>query len=197
MAKENTLRVAVAGCHRMLLRDLTHHNFAAAFRAIPETEIVGVFDYGAETRAEFVTCWQDVWGDIPTFGNYEHMLKGIKPDVICIATRQTMHADQIEQAVAAGVRGILCDKPLATSLEEMDRIVAVCRSKGVPLAFGLDRRWTPAYRYLRRVLAVAVAGVVLAIIAGGVDLRFGLVAALSLGLLSLFALRSVVRNLKR
>ena len=51
--------------------------------------------------------------------------------------------------------------------------------------------------HLRRLLAVAVAGVVLAIIAGGVDLRFGLVAALSLGLLSLFALRSVVRNLKR
>ena len=51
--------------------------------------------------------------------------------------------------------------------------------------------------HLRRLLAVAVAGVVLAIIAGSVDLRFGLVAALSLGLLSLFALRSVVRNLKR
>ena len=51
--------------------------------------------------------------------------------------------------------------------------------------------------HLRRLLAVAGAGVVLAIIAGSVDLRFGLVAALSLGLLSLFALRSVVRNLKR
>lgn len=51
--------------------------------------------------------------------------------------------------------------------------------------------------HLRRLLAVAVAGVVLAIIAGSVDLRFGLVAALSLGLLSLFALRSVVRSLKR
>lgn len=51
--------------------------------------------------------------------------------------------------------------------------------------------------HLRRLLAVAVAGVVLAIIAGSVDLRFGLVAALSLGLLSLLALRSVVRNLKR
>lgn len=51
--------------------------------------------------------------------------------------------------------------------------------------------------HLRRLLAVAVAGVVLAIIAGSVNLRFGLVAALSLGLLSLFALRSVVRNLKR
>ena len=29
MAKENILRIAIAGCHRMLLRDLTHHNFAA------------------------------------------------------------------------------------------------------------------------------------------------------------------------
>ena len=69
-----------------------------------------------------------------------------------------MHADQIEQAIEAGVRGILCDKPLATSLDEMDRIVAAGKGQGVPLAFGLDRRWTPAYRYLRQVLAEGAIG---------------------------------------
>ena len=146
MAKKK-LRVAIAGCHRMLLRDLTHHNFAAAFRTVSENEIVGVFDYDAETRAEFVTCWRDVWGDIPTFGDYEHMLKEIKPDILCIATRQTLHADQIEAATAAGVRGILCDKPLATTLAEMDRIISACTD--IPLCFGLDRRWSLPYRYLR------------------------------------------------
>ena len=147
MSAKTKLRVAVAGCHRMLLRNLTHHNFGAAFQAVPETEVVGVFDYGQETRDEFASFWQDVWGDIPAFGNYETMLNETQPDLLCVATRQTMHADQIEAAVAAGVRGILCDKPLATTLSEMDRILSACQQ--TPLCFALDRRWSAPYIYLR------------------------------------------------
>ncbi len=141
----------------MLLRDLTSHNFAAAFHAAPGVEIVAVFDYGAETRAEFVACWHDVWGDIPTFGDYESMLDEVKPDLLCVATRQTMHAEQIEAAVAAGVRGILCDKPLATSLSEMDRILATCAN--VPLAYGLDRRWSDPYLHLRATMEELVGSI--------------------------------------
>ncbi len=158
------LRVAMVGVHRSLARTLAHHNFATAFDAVPETSIAAVFELGAETRDEFLECWGS---DIPAYNDYERMLAEVQPDLVCIATRQTMHADQIEQAVAAGVRGILCDKPLATSLEEMDRILAVCRSKGVPLAFGLDRRWTPAYRYLRRVLADGAIGAVTSVLGYG------------------------------
>ena len=156
-----TYRVAIAGCHRMLQRDLAGHNFASAFAAVPETEIVAVFDHGEQTRAEFAACW----GELPTYGDYDLMLAEIQPDILCIATRQTMHAAQIEAAVAAGVRGILCDKPLATTLAEMDRIVAACA--GVPLAFALDRRWYPAYRQLRQVIADGLLGAVTSIVAYG------------------------------
>ena len=155
------LRVAMVGVHRSLARTPACHNWATAFDAVPETSIAAVFDLGAETRDEFLACWGS---EIPAYDDYERMLAEVQPDLVCIATRQAMHADQIEQAVAAGVRGILCDKPLATSLAEMDRIVAACRSKGVPLAFGLDRRWTPAYRYLRRVLAEGAIGAVTSVL---------------------------------
>ena len=104
-------RVAIAGCHRMVTRTPGSHNFGAAFNAVPEVQVVGVFDFGAETRAEFVTCWRDVWGEVTTYDDYERMLSEIRPDLLCIATRQTMHADQIELAVQSGVRGILCDNP--------------------------------------------------------------------------------------
>ena len=145
----------------MLLRDLTNHNFAAAFHAVPETEIVSVFDHDKETREAFATCWQDAWGDVQTYDNYDRMLEEVQPDLLCVATRQTMHADQIEAAVQAGVRGILCDKPLATSLSEMDRIVAACKT--VPLVFGLDRRWTNAYLHIREAIASGIVGPVIII----------------------------------
>lgn len=160
MTEQGRLRVAIAGCHRQLNRTPGSHNWATGFDAVPETQIVAVFDRGAETRQQFIDCW----GAMPQYDDYEAMLAAEKPDIVCIATRQTMHADQIEQAVAAGVRGIMCDKPLATSLGEMDRIVAACRAGKVPLTFGLDRRWHPTYRFARELLAGGAVGKVTAVI---------------------------------
>ena len=40
------IRVAIAGCHRQILCKPASHNFAAAFCAHPDAEVVGVFDYG-------------------------------------------------------------------------------------------------------------------------------------------------------
>lgn len=147
-------RVAIAGCHRMLNRTPGSHNWAAAFAAVPETKVVAVCDLGAQTRADFIACWRDV----AAYDDYGRMLREIQPDIVCIATRQTMHAVQCEMAVDAGVRGILSDKPLATSLAEADRILSACRRKGVPLAFGLDRRWWPMYRQLRQQIADGLIG---------------------------------------
>ncbi len=87
------------------------------------------------------------------------MLRDVRPDIVCIATRQTQHAEQIKQAVASGMRGILCDKPLTTTLAEADGIVMACRGAGVPLAYGLDRHWMRRYRWVRRLVADGVVGV--------------------------------------
>lgn len=163
MMHNKSLRVAIAGCHRMLLPAPGSHNFAAAFQTVPETQVVAVFDHGSEARTAFADCWRPVWGEIPTYGEYQTMLAEQQPDVLCIATRQTMHADQIEQAVQKGVRGILCDKPLSTSLAAMDRIIKACAN--IPLIFALDRRWTVNYHYLREEIANGLVGSVTSITA--------------------------------
>ena len=165
MERQRQLRVAVSGCHRMLTRTPGSHNFASAFHAVPETKVVAVFDRGAETREQFVDCWRDVWSEILTYDDYPQMLEEIKPDIVCIATRQTMHAEQIELAIQAGTRGILCDKPLATSMAETDRIISACEN--APLLFALDRRWMLRYQHLRKLIADGAIGAIKSIVAYG------------------------------
>ncbi len=160
---DQPLRVAIAGCHRMLDRTPANHNWAAAFAAVPETRVVAVFDKGAATRRAFVDCW----GELAVYDDYPRMLREIQPDLVCIATRQTMHADQIEAAAEAGVRGILCDKPLATTLGEVDRIVAACAGHEIRFAFGLDRRWYAYYRAVSRLLRGGAIGDVRSVVAYG------------------------------
>lgn len=160
-----TRRVAIAGCHRMLDRKPANHNFATAFDAVPDTEIVAVFDLGADTRQEFQDCWGD---QVVAYDQFDQMLQQQQPDILCIATSQKMHADQIQQAVAAGVKGILCDKPLATSLKEADRLLDACRAGGVPLALGLDRRWLISYRRLAELLRDGIVGQLQSLIIYGI-----------------------------
>ena len=152
-------RVAIAGCHRMLDRKPANHNFASAFDAVHDTEIVAVFDLGAETRQAFQDCWG---GRIPAYDQFGQMLQQEQPDILCLATSQKMHA------VAAGVRGILCDKPLTTTLAEADRLLDACRSAGVPLALGLDRRWLNSYRRLAELLRDGIVGQVRSLIVYGI-----------------------------
>ncbi|HXI17389.1 MAG TPA: Gfo/Idh/MocA family oxidoreductase, partial [Chloroflexota bacterium] len=91
MSAEAALRVAIAGCHRMGSRTPGSHNWAAGFAAVPETQVVAVFDHGAETRTAFKECWGDLWSDVEFFDEYDRMLAVTRPDVVCVATRQTMH----------------------------------------------------------------------------------------------------------
>lgn len=152
-----TYRVAIAGCHRMLDKKPANHNWASAFDALPETDIIAIFDRGADTRRAFVDCWG---AQIPAYDDFSRMLQQAQPDILCVATRQTMHAEQIQEAVAAGIQGILSDKPLATSLTEADQLLDACRMAGVPLAFGLDRHWFRSYRYLAQLVADGIVGTV-------------------------------------
>jgi predicted dehydrogenase len=151
----------------MLTRQPGSHNWAVGFAAVPETEVVAVYDAGVETREAFVACWSEHDAPIAAYDDYPRLLREVRPDVVCIATRQTQHAAQIEQAVAEGARGVLCDKPLAISLAEVDRIVAACRGAGVALAFGLDRRWMSRYRWAQEVVAGGAIGRVTGVIAYG------------------------------
>jgi predicted dehydrogenase len=146
-------RVAITGCHRMLERGPAGHNWAAAFAAVPQTVIVAVHDRSAETRQRFAEQWS-----VPAYDDYGTMLGQERPEIVCVATRQTLHAEQIEAAVAHGARGILCEKPLATSMSEADRIAAACRRSGTRFALGLDRRWMAFYRHVGTLLRDGTVG---------------------------------------
>ena len=161
------LRVAVAGCHRQVTRRPGSHNWATAFAQVPETRVVAVYDRGAETRAEFRSAWSATWGDIAAYDDYGRMLQEVRPDIVCVATRQTHHATQIEQAVVAGVHGILCDKPFVTTLAEADAALQACRQSGVAIACGTEMRWDAAYGLLAQRLRDGLIGEVHAIVGYG------------------------------
>jgi myo-inositol 2-dehydrogenase/D-chiro-inositol 1-dehydrogenase len=76
-----------------------------------------------------------------------------RPDIraVVVATPEYLHAEQVEAAAAAG-KHILCEKPIAPSLAEADRMIAACRAAGVNLLIGHSRRFTRRYMEIRAAL---------------------------------------------
>lgn len=61
---------------------------------------------------------------------------------VILATPHSLHAEQIERAVAAG-KHVFCEKPLAHTRKGAESAVNACRSKNLVLGMGHERRWEP------------------------------------------------------
>ena len=77
------------------------------------------------------------------------MLREEGLDLLSVATSDHLHADMVVDAVTAGVKGIFCEKPLATTLADADRMIAACAEHGVPLSVDHTRRLRGSWLHLR------------------------------------------------
>ena len=71
--------------------------------------------------------------------SYEGMLADGDVDGVYIATPNALHAEQVMAAAAAG-KHVLCDKPLATSVQDAEKAIAACRNAGVGLGIMFQTR---------------------------------------------------------
>lgn len=67
------------------------------------------------------------------FGSYEAMITDPEIDVVYVSLPNSMHAEWTIRAAKAG-KHVLCEKPLALSLAEVDAIEAAAREAGVVVA---------------------------------------------------------------
>ena len=67
------------------------------------------------------------------------------PDVstVVIATPHQTHAELAAKALRAG-KHVFCEKPLATTIAELDDVTAALQLSGAVLFVGFNRRWSPA-----------------------------------------------------
>ncbi|MEU6260778.1 Gfo/Idh/MocA family oxidoreductase [Streptomyces sp. NPDC047043] len=127
----NTLHRHVSGAVVTVVADLDHERASAVAGALPDT------------RA--------------TSDPYALIIDP-EVDAVVIASHDTTHADLSLAAVRAG-KPVLCEKPLAPTLDECVRVVREERRAGGQLiSLGFMRRFDPAYVELKEALAAGVCG---------------------------------------
>jgi predicted dehydrogenase len=125
---------------------------AAAYAATPGVEVVAGCDINPAACEAFEVRWRERWPGLRTYADYREMLDRERIDLLSVVTPDHLHTDVILAGVAAGVKAIFGEKPLATSLEEADRIIAAVREHNVAMTVNHTRRWLPQYVAAREAL---------------------------------------------
>jgi xylose dehydrogenase (NAD/NADP) len=100
-----------------------------AIRAAERNELVAVASRELGKAAEYAVRW----GISRIFGSYEEMLDSDQVDAVYISLPNALHAEWAVRAAEAG-KHVLCEKPLALTTAEVDRISAAAEASGVVAA---------------------------------------------------------------
>ncbi|MBK8188036.1 MAG: Gfo/Idh/MocA family oxidoreductase [Cellvibrio sp.] len=106
------------------------------------------------------------------FLDAEEMLRSTKPNALVISTTAPSHAKLVCLAAELGVKYILCEKPMACSLEEVDLMQAACKKAGALLAINHQMRFMPHYRRVKELVSSEEFGPLSSVIVAGSN--FGL-----------------------
>jgi predicted dehydrogenase len=130
--------------------DIARRRVAPAMRESPASSLVAVSRARSELAPAFAAefgadCWHARWQDLVAD-------RGL--DGVYVATTVDLHAAQTIAAAEAG-KHVLCEKPMAMTAADCDRMIAACRASGVTLGVAYYRRFYPA---VQRVKALIGAG---------------------------------------
>jgi len=138
-------RVAIIGTGRVGYQfsfgDLPD-NHADAIFASESCELVAGVNRGREKLEVFAQRY----GVEALYTDYHQMLDEVKPDICIVATHPELHCEMVEGCASSpSTRAIICEKPMALSLEACDRMVKVCDDAGILLQINHNRRWSPEW----------------------------------------------------
>ncbi len=156
-----SIKVAIIGCGLIGTQwdaedtspafSLTH---AAGFSKHPRAQLVAMCDHDSDKARQAAQRWdaQASYCD-PSTLFAEHQI-----DVAVVATTSAARWNVIEPALAAGVKVLVIEKPLATTLDESRKLAAAIDSAGAKSIINFSRHWDPSMVTLRERIMIGGMG---------------------------------------
>ncbi len=141
-------RVGMIGCGGI---SRTH---ARGFNALAQAQVVA----GADIRQEAADRFAEEFGITASYTDYQEMLQKEELDIVSICTWHGTHAAATIAAAENGVKAILCEKPMATSLAEADQMVQICEEHDVKLVIGHHHRFNARNTRIRQLIQEGAIG---------------------------------------
>lgn len=139
------MKYALIGCGRIAV----NHMKAALNNKL---EIVAVCDVLPE-KMEAILEKYDLQNDtsIKRYTDYKEMVENEQPELASIATESGNHAEIALHCIDKGVN-LIIEKPMAMSIEDADKIIALSEEKGVKVSACHQNRFNVAIQELRKAI---------------------------------------------
>lgn len=133
--------------------DVTERKSGPGFQRAERSELVAVMRRNGERAADFARRHQ-----VPRwYDDADQLINDPGVDAVYIATPPDSHRHYAEQVAAAG-KPVYVEKPMATTADECERMIAACEAAGVPLFVAYYRRAMPRFHLVRDLLATGKIG---------------------------------------
>ena len=145
-----TIRVGIIGCGKI-----------AQVRHIPEyaanshTEVYGFYDINLARAEELAEKYNG-----KAYASYEELLADPAIEAVSVCAANHVHAEITIAALKAG-KHVLCEKPMAVTLEECEAMVAAARESGKYLMIGQNQRLAKAHAKAKELIEQGAIGKVL------------------------------------
>jgi UDP-N-acetylglucosamine 3-dehydrogenase len=121
---------------------------ALAYSQIPEkAQIMAVCDINEVSAKGIAKSYKAE----KTFSDYKEMLEQKSVDAVSICLPHFLHAEVTEAAAKNG-KHVLCEKPMATKIEDCSRMINSAKKAGIKLMIAENHRWTPAHMAMKEAL---------------------------------------------
>ncbi|GAB3033442.1 Gfo/Idh/MocA family protein [Natronobiforma cellulositropha] len=145
------------------------YRHGVAYRDCEASDLVGCADIVRENAADFAVAFD--LPDSSVYEDHETMLAELEPDVVSICTPVPTHADLVVSTVESGVPlAVHCEKPMAHTWAESQRMAAVAADADVQLTFNHQRRFGPQWVRARDLLESGAIGDLERVEVGGKNL---------------------------
>lgn len=114
-------------------------------QSLPDVEVIGIADENIERGKHFAAL-----GKVRFFESYQSLLAE-KPDAVIICSENARHLPLVKIAAEAGAH-ILCEKPLATTLDDARAIVDICKKANVRLMTAFPMRFSAPALEVKKLL---------------------------------------------
>ena len=128
------------------------YSHASALARISEVTVAAVCDLLPEATSRFVDQWGATWPDLRVYNDAYAMLASEQIDILGVCTPDDKHVDLVVAAAERGIPAIMCEKPLATALEDADTMIAAVEKAGTVVAVEHTRRWDPFYGRVKELI---------------------------------------------
>jgi len=135
--------------------------YAAAIAAHPAADLIGIAGLGVNTD---LAAGEAKRYGVPYYADYRELLAREDLTGVYVGTEPRRHLEVVQEATARG-KHVLCDKPIALTLEEADEIIRLCREAGVKLMVPFNPRFQLPLMKVKAALESGEAGELVSIFA--------------------------------